>query len=191
MAGRLAQRESRPLHPDRQGCRLGGALRRGPRQRLGCVSPGTARAEAIATDERTTEQYVHDAITQLLRIGVETDLADSGRVIGSRSPAVRVLITADALTTRNGHGHIEGVATPISIETVERIACTTGTVPIVFDDQGQAINLGREQRLFTSRQRIALAARDVGACSATANAHPVGAKPTTFSTGNVTAAAPT
>jgi hypothetical protein len=121
-----------------------------------------AWAEAIAKDERTTEQYVHDAITQLLRIGVETDRADSGRVIGSRSPAVRVLVTADALATRIGRGHIEGVATPVSIETVERIACTAGTVPIVFDDRGQAINLGREQRLFTSRQRIALAARDGG-----------------------------
>lgn len=121
-----------------------------------------AWAEAIATDDRTTEQYVHDTITQLLRIGVETDLADSGRIIGSRSPAVRVLITADDLATRIGHGHIEGVATPVSIETVERISCTSGTVPIVFDDQGQAINLGREQRLFTSRQRIALAARDGG-----------------------------
>ncbi len=35
-------------------------------------------------------------------------------------------------------------------------------MPIVFDDDGRALNLGREQRLFSEKQRIALAARDGG-----------------------------
>ena len=125
-------------------------------------------AETIATDPRSTEQYVHDSITQLLRIAVDAEFADpadtanSRRIIGSRTPAVRVLVNADALTSRTGHGRIEGCDIPVSIETVERIACTTGTVPIQFDPHGQVMNLGREQRLFTARQRIALAARDGG-----------------------------
>ncbi len=123
---------------------------------------GQAWAEAIAADERTTEQYAHDAFTELLRIGVTADTTDSRIIIGSRIPAVRVLVSADALTNRTGHGRIEGCDIPVSIDTVERIACTTGTVPIVFDDNGQTVNLGREQRLFSSRQRIALAARDGG-----------------------------
>jgi hypothetical protein len=45
---------------------------------------------------------------------------------------------------------------------VERIACTSGTVPIIFDQHGQAIDVGREHRLFTRRQKDALAARDGG-----------------------------
>ncbi len=150
-------------------------------------------AENIATDLRSTEQYLHDAMIGLLRKGVDTDqnetdstdtVADvdggdrpvrgtgagigSGkgarvpRIVGSRMPAVRVLVTEESLRTRTGHGRIEGTDTPISIETVERIICATGTIPIVFGSNGNVLNLGREQRLFSTRQKSALAARDGG-----------------------------
>jgi len=121
-----------------------------------------AWADAIATDERTTDQYMHDAVTRLLRIGIAAETAEGRQIVGSRAPAVRVLVSAEALVSRSGHGRIEGSDIPVSIQTVERIACTAGTIPIVFDDSGQAVNLGREQRLFSGRQRIALAARDGG-----------------------------
>ena len=49
-----------------------------------------------------------------------------------------------------------------AVATVERLACATGLVPIRFDDDGQPLDVGRDQRLFTVRQRIALAARDGG-----------------------------
>ncbi|MCU1581598.1 MAG: uncharacterized protein JWO01_986, partial [Microbacteriaceae bacterium] len=82
-------------------------------------------------------------------------------------PAVRVLVSAEHLaagnlTSRTGHGHIEGHPDPISIDTVERIACTNGIIPIHFDAHGQAVDVGREQRLFTRRQRIGLSVRDGG-----------------------------
>lgn len=121
-----------------------------------------AWADAVANDERTLVQYVHDAITDLLRIAIATDSASTRGILGSHQPAVRVLVTVDALESRQGLGHIEGADLPISIATVERIACTAGTVPIAFDDNGQALNLGRTQRTFTDRQRIVLAARDGG-----------------------------
>jgi hypothetical protein len=121
-----------------------------------------AWARAIATDDRTLDQYAHDAVTQLLRIAVSADTAESRRVIGSRQPAVRVLVARDALDSRHGHGRIEGSPLPVSLETVERIACATGTIHIIFDGTGQPLDLGREQRLYTSRQRIAMAARDGG-----------------------------
>jgi hypothetical protein len=117
-----------------------------------------AEADAVRADERTTEQYASDAFVQVLRQGVD---ADSSRLLGGNPPAVRVLVTADSLNNR-GHGHIEGEADPISIETVERIACAAGVVPITFDAEGQGMNLGREQRLFTRRQRVVLTARDGG-----------------------------
>jgi hypothetical protein len=121
-----------------------------------------AWADAIASDTRTTEQYLHDALTQLLRMGVSSDSTSNHKIIGSRTPAVRVLVSASALAHRTGHGRIEGCDIPVSIETVERTACTSGTVTITFDETGQAINLGREQRLYNSHQRIALATRDGG-----------------------------
>ena len=119
-------------------------------------------ADAIATDPRSTEQYVHDALTELLRIAVHTDNPDNRRIIGSRMPAVRVLVTGKTLDARTGHGRIDGCDIPVSIETVERIACTTGTIEVGFDQNGQVLDLGREQRCFTAAQRIALAARDGG-----------------------------
>lgn len=118
-----------------------------------------AWADAIAADPRSDEQYAHDAVTELIRIGVS---AEHRNIVGSRKPSVRVLTTARALEKRDGVGRIEGTATPVSITTVERHACADGTIPIAFDESGQTLNLGREQRLFTTRQRIALAARDGG-----------------------------
>lgn len=154
-------------------------------------------AEAIATDPRSPEQYLHDAIVGLLHYGVDTDQAENfaretgddigrareaaggstaspdipggagrrrrtSRIVGSRVPSVRVLVTEEALRTRTGHGRIEGTGTPVSIETVERIICTSGTIPIVFGAGGNVLNLGREQRLYSTRQKAALAARDGG-----------------------------
>jgi hypothetical protein len=123
---------------------------------------GKAWADSVAKDERTIEQYVHDAITGLLRIGVTADTGDSRRIVGSRQPAVRLLVTADTLINRAGHGRIEGSSLPVSVATVERIACESGTIVIQFDGNGNGLDLGREQRLFDKRQRIVLAARDGG-----------------------------
>ncbi len=118
-----------------------------------------AEADAVLADERTTQQYASDAFVQLLRQGVD---ADSSRLLGGTPPAVRVLVAAESLDNHRGHGHLEGEHDPVSIETVQRIACSAGIVPIVFDDQGQGMNVGREQRLFTRRQRLLMAARDGG-----------------------------
>ncbi|MBG6056892.1 hypothetical protein RCH16_000078 [Cryobacterium sp. MP_M5] len=61
-----------------------------------------------------------------------------------------------------GHGSIEGSPAPISLATVERQLCDTGYIGILFDNTGQPIDVGREQRLFTPAQRTAMGARDGG-----------------------------
>ncbi|MEO6942214.1 MAG: DUF222 domain-containing protein [Terrimesophilobacter sp.] len=163
-------------------------------------------AENIATDPRTTEQYLHDAIFGLLRFGVDADLAgadgtgavltgavhsgavhtcaegtDDGpagtipteserpgtrrrapRIVGSRVPAVRVLVTEESLLSRTGHGRLEGSGAPVSMQTVERFICTSGTLPVIIGREGNVLDLGRETRLFTNRQKIALSVRDGG-----------------------------
>ena len=119
-------------------------------------------AESIGTDDRSTEQYLHDALTELLRQAVGAGTPQSRMIVGSRQPSVRVLVTADTLTTRTGHGRIEGCDLPISIESVERIACESGIQLITFSVDGRPLDVGREQRLYDSRQRKALAARDGG-----------------------------
>lgn len=117
------------------------------------------REAAIVADSRTTEQFVHDAFVEMIAVATRVD---DGAVFGSRAPAVRVHVRGEALELREGGGRIDGQTDPVSISTVERHACDAGVVPIGFDTDGQVVNVGRTQRLFTARQRIGMAARDGG-----------------------------
>ncbi len=118
-----------------------------------------ARTDEILRDERTTEQLALDTLVELVRIG---SIADSGAVLGARPPAVRVIVTDRDLARRSGHGLLEGQSSPVGIATVEREICSRGVVPIHFDSDGQVVNVGRDQRLYTARQRIGMAVRDGG-----------------------------
>ena len=117
-----------------------------------------ADADADA-DERTLEQYTSDVFAELLRQGVS---ADTERLLGDSPVGVRVVVAATTLTEGRGGGYLEGQPDPVSLATVERLGCATGTVAITVDHNGQPLNLGREQRLYSRSQRIALAARDGG-----------------------------
>lgn len=132
------------------------------------------RAEAIMNDPRAPGQIAVDALIAVLQVGID---ADTKAIVGRKRPAVRVVVSERALKARaerelndrggdhgstEGHGYIEGLDDPISMATVERFLCSTGTVGVKFDDDGQCVNVGRDQRLFTERQRIGLAIRDGG-----------------------------
>lgn len=117
-----------------------------------------ALSTRIADDPRSTEQLASDVFLELLRQGSD---ADSSQLLGSGAPSVRVVVTETALRSRRGSARIEGQTETVSIETVERLSCTGATVDVRFAD-GQPLDVGREQRLYTRRQRIALATRDGG-----------------------------
>ena len=109
-------------------------------------------AESIASDFRSTEQLASDVFAELLRHGAAVD---STRLLGSGAPVVRVVTIAS-------HGFIEGQHDAVSPETVERLGCAGSVQRVTFDPQGQPLDLGREQRLFSKHQRVALAIRDGG-----------------------------
>jgi len=131
------------------------------------VSPDAQqRAEDLMRDERTTEQLTLDVFVELVRAGSRVD---DGKLLGDRKPAVRILVTKTDLEspkrpegTREGAAFFEGQADAVSIATAERFICSSGAVPILFDTGGRVLNLGREQRLFSEKQRIVMAARDGG-----------------------------
>lgn len=112
-----------------------------------------------AADDRTPEQRAVDAFVELVRLGASVD---GGRVLGGRGAPVQLLVTDADLAQRRGAGRIEGADAAVSIATVERAICSGGYVPIHFDSGGQVVNVGRDHRLFTRRQRVGLAARDGG-----------------------------
>ena len=124
------------------------------------VDPASVvRAEQVAGDPRTPEQYASDALLALLQAGTT---ADPMLVPGHGAPAVRVLVTKRTLDTRAGVAHLEGQPAPVSVATAERHACTSGTQEAVFDSGGRPLDLGRTQRLFSHKQKVMLAIRDGG-----------------------------
>jgi len=122
------------------------------------------KAERIAGDERTPEQYASDVLLHLLVAGAD---ADSSMMLGTGAPGVRVLVTARDLARGDGSGSLEAaVGQPdgvvVSLPTIQRLLCGGIQTPILISSTGQPLDVGRSQRLFTTRQRMALAARDGG-----------------------------
>ncbi|CAN5206327.1 hypothetical protein BH11ACT3_BH11ACT3_08640 [soil metagenome] len=117
-----------------------------------------ARSRAIIDDPRTTDQLVCDAFVELVRIATA---ADDGTVFAQRKPAVQIHVALTDLESGEGFADFQGQTAPVSVATAQRLACSIGEIPILFDG-GDPIDVGRAQRLFTVRQRVALAARDGG-----------------------------
>jgi hypothetical protein len=118
-----------------------------------------AAAEAVANDPRNPFQYASDVMLELLRQGVDHD---PRRLLGSEPPAVRVAVTSHVRETRVGHGYLEGTNFPVSIETVERLICSHGTQDVTFDEQLRPLDVGRANRQYNRKQRVAMALRDGG-----------------------------
>ena len=117
-------------------------------------------ARRLIDDPRTTPQIALDALVDLVKLGVADD---SAHIVGVHKPTVRLHVTARDLDRRAGTAQFEGQTASVSLATAERHACAEGFVPILFDKDGeQVMNVGRDERLFTSRQRVGLAARDGG-----------------------------
>jgi hypothetical protein len=123
------------------------------------LDPAEAPASAALDDERTVPQLMLDALVDLVKIAT---LADTGKVLGAKRVAVRVHVAERDLRRGSGPAFIEGQKDAVSLATARRHVCESGMLPVVFDRDGQAMNLGRTQRTFSIRQRVALAARDGG-----------------------------
>lgn len=124
------------------------------------VDPGEkARSAMLAGDPRTTEQLALDALVHMVRMAAAID---DRTVFGVKTPAVRVHVRLSDLQRGEGAAFAEGQSAAFGMGAVHRFICEGGVVPILFDDDGRAINVGRTQRLFNDRQRIAIAARDGG-----------------------------
>lgn len=138
--------------------------RRGPR----FVGEGAAERHAeAAADDRTNEQLQYDTLLAVLRTGAA---ADPDQAFGDRQPGVRILVEATAIhnpaerggATVTGVGHLEdgGAALPGGV--IESYLCDAGDLTITADATGRPLDVGREHRLFTRTQRIAIAARHGG-----------------------------
>lgn len=114
-----------------------------------------ARSTELSDDPRSTEQIALDALVDMVRIA---GAADTGRVFGARRPGVRIVVDESDRMRGEGAALLEGQTVSVSLDTAERVACATGYEPVVVHLDG-GLDVGRAQRLFTDRQRTALAVR--------------------------------
>jgi len=116
-------------------------------------------AEVTLEDPRTFEQVLADGFVQIFLNGLRADpsvVPSAGRV------PVRVMVTDTTLNSGSGSALLEGSLTAITFEKLGEYLCESGTVGVLFDDDNNVIDVGREQRLFTKRQRTGLGIRDGG-----------------------------
>lgn len=129
------------------------------------VDPAEAdQAQKLLDDPRSNDQLIFDLLMDTLRAGAQ---ADPSTIFGSRQPGVRVVITQEQLTSSSpdgarGTGFLEETGAAVPLSFIDKQVCDAGTVSILTDTAGTPLDVGREQRLFTSKQRIALAIRDGG-----------------------------
>lgn len=124
-----------------------------------------AQADDLGSDQRSNEQLSYDLFFDVLRAG---SLANADDIFGARQPGVRLVLVSDGSPRRDlydrllatGYTEDRGAAVPGSL--IDRAMCEPGSVTARFDADGNPLELGREQRLFSRTQRVMLAIRDGG-----------------------------
>nr|WP_292702185.1 HNH endonuclease signature motif containing protein [Microbacterium sp. 69-10] len=116
------------------------------------------KARELTADARTNDQLSYDLLMDVLRAGA---LADSESVFGTRQAGVRIVQVVDSSGTAVS-ARTEDYGSSLPLTAADQRICETGRVTITVDHLGNPLDMGREHRLFTPRQRIALAIRDGG-----------------------------
>jgi 5-methylcytosine-specific restriction protein A len=97
-----------------------------------------------------------------LAIVCEHLLGCAHRDVPMQGATVVVRLDLDALETGAGHATIDGIAAPVSVGTARRMAADAGVVPCVLGGDSEILDWGRQKRLYTKAQRLALIERDGG-----------------------------
>lgn len=114
--------------------------------------------DAPDADHRTVAMLQADALSALCAHALGCD-NDAPALAGA---TVVVRVNLDDLTAGTGFGTIDGIDQAVSIAAVRRMAASGGVIPCVLDSHGEILDWGREKRLFTKSQRLALVERDGG-----------------------------
>jgi len=117
------------------------------------------RAQALTDDPRTNDQLTYDLFLDLLRAGA---VAEAPAVFGARRAGVRIVQVVHGDGTADPIAHAEDHLHAFPAAVAEQHKCDVGAVTVAVDSRGNPLDVGREHRLFTPAQRVALAIRDGG-----------------------------
>ncbi|WEF20982.1 HNH endonuclease [Microbacterium maritypicum] len=114
--------------------------------------------EAPDADRRTVAMIQADALTEICAHASGCD--NGGLPVSGATVVVRVGL--GDLTAGAGFATVDGLDEPVSIAACRRMAAGGGIIPVVLGGEGEILDWGREKRLFTRAQRLALVERDGG-----------------------------
>jgi len=118
-----------------------------------------AQAADLTADTRTNDQLSYDLLLDLIRAGA---LADPAAVFGTRQAGLRLVQKIDPDSAPAPVAVTEDGLVALPAGVAERRVCEAGALLVTVDACGNPLDVGRESRLFTPTQRIALAIRDGG-----------------------------
>jgi len=146
------------MTPDGVGVRLRGRLTpEGAAVVRAAIDP---LCKPVAGDDRSAEQRRADALVDVCRLALATtDLPDNG---GDR-PQVFVNVDFDVMKQELGVGTLDN-GDRVPPETVRRMACAAGLIPLTLNRKGQPLDIGRQTRVVPGALRRAVVARDRGCC---------------------------
>ena len=118
---------------------------------------GAPDAGAPDADRRSVPMIQADALAVFCAhvLGCERRLPVAGATVVVR-------VSLDELEAGVGSAQVDGMDQPVSIGAVRRMAAGGGVIPCVLGDDSEVLDWGREKRLFTRSQRLALVERDGG-----------------------------
>ena len=128
-------------------------------------SEAAKEANELEHDPRTNDQLMYDLMMDLLRAGAVAKPSD---VFGARQPGVRMVVVKSTVGPRDPWGrllataHLEDGGDAVAGSLLDKALCENGYREVTVDECGNSLDVGREQRLFTQRQKLALAVRDGG-----------------------------
>ncbi len=114
--------------------------------------------ELIDSGRRSIPQLQADALAAICThlLGCEN------KDVPLQGATIVVRVALEDLEAGTGFGSIDGATAPVSIGTVRRMAADAGVIPCVLGGESEVLDWGRQKRLFTRAQRLALVERDGG-----------------------------
>lgn len=114
-------------------------------------------AEAADADRRTVAMIQADALAAFCAhiLGCESRMPLAGAT-------VIVRLTLDDLQSGAGSATVDGLDQRVGVGAARRMAAGGGIIPWVMGGRSEMLDWGREKRLFTRAQRLALVERDGG-----------------------------
>jgi 5-methylcytosine-specific restriction protein A len=113
--------------------------------------------DGTPVDRRTAGQIRADALVALATHGLDCE----SKATGVKATII-VRIDRDDLERDVGFATCDAIGTPISLDALRQVAVDASVLPMVMNGNSEVLDQGREQRLFTWAQRMALAQRDGG-----------------------------